>query len=96
MTSDKPYHDKLEEQHGTGLPYIIRTFKESVDPMELIWHRDKESRHISILSGTDWKLQLDDELPVTLKIGGEYYIRKERYHRVIKGEGDLVVRIENI
>ena len=51
-------------------PYIdnddIRTFSESVDEMELIWHRDREDRKITIIEGRDWKLQMDNELPVSL------------------------------
>jgi len=96
MTSDHPYTETLYEQHGTGLPYIIRTFSETVDENDLIWHRDRTNRTLRILSGTDWKLQLDDKLPETLATGGEYFILKDTYHRLIKGHGDLVVRIENI
>jgi hypothetical protein len=46
--------------------YIIREFNENVDPIELLWHRDNESRTIEILGETDWKVQLDNELPTSL------------------------------
>ena len=81
MTSDHPYTETLYEQHGTGLPYIIRTFSETVDENDLIWHRDRTNRTLRILSGTDWKLQLDDKLPETLATGGEYFILKDTYHK---------------
>jgi hypothetical protein len=44
------------------------------------------------LSGSEWKIQLEDNLPLDLEIGKEYFIPKETYHRVIKGKGDLIVR----
>jgi CRISPR/Cas system type I-B associated protein Csh2 (Cas7 group RAMP superfamily) len=32
--------------------YIIREFNENIDPIELMWHRDDESRTIEILEDT--------------------------------------------
>jgi hypothetical protein len=89
----KPYTERIEEQHGTGVPYVIREFTESVENEELVWHRDKESRVVNVLSGTGWQLQHDDELPIQLNQGEEYYIPKMTYHRLLKGQGNLVVRI---
>jgi hypothetical protein len=89
----KPYTERVEEQHGTGVPYVIREFEDSVLEEELVWHRDKESRQVSVLSGSNWSLQHDDELPILLNQGEEYYIPKMTYHRLIKGQGNLVVRI---
>jgi len=93
QSSTKPYTEKVEEQHGTGVPYVIREFEDSVLEEELVWHRDRESRQVSVLSGTNWSLQHDDELPILLNQGEEYYIPKMTYHRLIKGQGKLVVRI---
>ena len=79
-------------------PYIdnedIRTFSKSVDEMELIWHRDKEHRKITVLEGDNWQLQMDNELPVSLEVGKTYFIPKLFYHRVLKGTTDLKIRIE--
>ena len=38
---------------------FIREFSSKVDEMELIWHRDKENRHIKVLEGNGWKFQFD-------------------------------------
>jgi len=59
----------------------------------LVWHRDKYYREITILEGNDWQLQLDNELPVTLEKGKIYQIPAMEFHRVIKGEGDLKIKI---
>ena len=47
--------------------YIIREFNENIDPIELMWHRDNEDRTIEIIGDTDWKVQLDNKLPTSLK-----------------------------
>lgn len=71
--------------------YIIREFNENIDPIELMWHRDAEHRTIEILDKTDWKIQLDNQLPTS--INQPIYIPKHMYHRVIKGTGNLLLKI---
>jgi|TARA_B100001093_G_C26549551_1_gene893883 quercetin dioxygenase-like cupin family protein len=83
----KPY----TESYDNGL--IIREFKEDVDSEELVWHRDKRTREITILEGKGWQLQLDNQLPKELKQGHLYTIPEMEYHRLIKGTGKLVVKI---
>ncbi len=90
----KPYSEEVIEQHGTGTKFIIRTFTDSVEEEELVWHRDRESRKVHVLKGREWKLQHDDTLPIELNIGEDHYIPKMTYHRLIKGKDDLVVRIQ--
>ena len=92
----KPYKEEVIEQQGTGREFIYRTFDVSVDDSELVWHRDLKNRCVHVLSGKGWQLQMDDKLQVNLMIGKDYYITKNTYHRVIKGEPNLVIRIENI
>jgi len=86
-STGKPYKQiHLEE-------YILREFDESVDESELIWHRDKKDRTIRVKGGQGWQLQLDNELPVELVENQIYTIRKEVYHRLIKGEDNLLIEI---
>jgi len=73
---------------------LIREFSQDVDKMELIWHRDREDRTITILESKGWKLQMDNTLPVVLEEGKSYNIPKNTYHRVIKGEGKLILELE--
>ena len=73
---------------------LIREFSQDVDKMELIWHRDREDRTITILESKGWKLQMDNTLPVVLEEGKSYDIPKNTYHRVIKGEGKLILELE--
>ena len=89
-----PYTEEIIEQHGTGTKFVIRTFTDSVEEDELVWHRDHESRLIHVLEGEGWKLQLYDQLPRELNIGQNYHIPKIGYHRLIKGNEKLVVRIQ--
>lgn len=82
-----PYHE-LKVIHGS-----IRTFSKDVNEEELVWHRDKEKRRIIVLEGYDWKLQFDNQEPMQLMEQHSYSIPAMEYHRILKGEGDLVLRI---
>lgn len=83
---DKPYEEKVEEG------YHIRTFSEDTNEDELVWHRDKEDRIVESIGDTDWMIQLDNQIPKTLT--EKVSIPKNTYHRVIKGSGELKVRIK--
>jgi hypothetical protein len=71
---------------------FIREFKEDTDSGEFMWHRDREDRIIESIDETDWKIQLDDELPKVIQ--GEVFIPMGVYHRVIKGTGDLKIKLQ--
>ena len=81
-----------KEVHVSGKLYL-REFKSTVNEEELIWHLDKEDRIISVVKGSNWKLQLDNQLPVKLSENKEYHIPKLTYHRLIKGDNDLVIKL---
>jgi len=71
-----------------------RTFLESVDSSELVWHRDKKDRLVTVLESQNWEIQYDNELPIHMNPGDQFFIPKNTYHRVIKGTGQLVVDIK--
>ena len=86
ITMSKPYTDiEVTDQ------YIIREFNENIDPIELLWHRDDENRTIEILGETNWRVQLDNELPTSLN--QPIFIPRHQWHRVIKGDGNLRLKI---
>jgi hypothetical protein len=70
---------------------FIREFSQDTDSGEFMWHRDREDRIIESIGNTDWLIQLDDELPK--KIEGEILIPMGAYHRLIKGTGDLKIKL---
>jgi hypothetical protein len=70
---------------------IIREFDENIDPVELMWHRDNEDRLVSPVNKTDWKFQIENELPK--EIQGEIFIQRGVWHRIIKGTGSVKVKI---
>jgi quercetin dioxygenase-like cupin family protein len=70
-----------------------RVFSSDVSEKELVWHMDKENRIVEVLEDTDWYFQMDNELPIEMKRGDVLEIKKNTYHRVIKGNGDLVIKI---
>jgi hypothetical protein len=71
--------------------YIIREFNETIDPIELMWHRDDENRLVEALEPTDWKVQFDNELP--LSMDRPIFIPRHAWHRTIKGTGKLKIKI---
>ena len=85
---DFPFSQK--EKEGK----LERVFSFDVDEEELKWHYDLKDRKVQIVSGDNWELQMDNGLPEKLTPLKEYFIPKGVYHRVIKGEGELVVLIE--
>jgi len=86
---EKPYRD-LE----TGPGYVIREFDQDIDPIELLWHRDDEQRLIEVLEcGPGWQLQMEDALPQNLEPNTSIFILRHQWHRVIKGQGKLLLKI---
>jgi hypothetical protein len=71
--------------------WLIREFDESINPIELMWHRDEEDRLVEALHQTDWMIQLDNRLPINITERIE--IPKYEWHRLIKGSGTLTVKI---
>ena len=70
---------------------VVRTFSQNIDEDELVWHRDRKDREVTVLKETDWQFQFDNELPQVLK--NTIFIPKNTYHRLIKGTGELNVHI---
>ena len=83
---DRPYIQQKKDN------YIIREFNSNTSTFELVWHRDKEDRVVQAMHDTDWLFQLDNEVPKRLT-KNKLFIPKETYHRLIKGTGDLKVKI---
>jgi hypothetical protein len=71
--------------------YIIREFSQDIDELDLIWHMDDEDRTIIAIEETDWMFQFDDELPIPLN--SPISIPRHKVHRVIKGSGNLKLKI---
>ena len=84
----KPYEDLQISEKSK-----IRIFESNVDSGELHWHRDREDRIVEVLEGNGWFLQLDNQLPVEMVTGEKYFIPEGVYHRTIKGNGDLKIKI---
>jgi hypothetical protein len=83
----KPYTEEIKDG------YVIREFSEETSAFEFVWHRDKEDRLVEALHDTDWKFQLDNEVPKKIE---SVFIPKETYHRLIKGTGNLKVKIKEL
>tara|TARA_R110001592_G_scaffold68675_2_gene210621 strand:- start:90 stop:353 length:264 start_codon:yes stop_codon:yes gene_type:complete len=85
-----PYQDHITDNA------VVREFTANIDPMSLIWHEDQEDRIVEVLVGNGWKFQFDEDLPFELVTGDRIDIPKGFLHRVIKGKGNLLVRIRKL
>ena len=73
---------------------IVRTFDPNVDVDELKWHQDLKDRNVRIIESGGWSFQMENELPNKLQDAKQIFIPKLVWHRVLKGDGKLVVEIE--
>ena len=89
QVTGRPYSEKQEDG------FVIREFSKDTPSFEFVWHRDKEDRYIEPIHDTDWEFQLDNDIPRTLD-KNKLFIPKETYHRLIKGTGDLTLKIFKI
>ena len=80
--------NKIEEN------VFIRTFYNNIESGDLVWHRDREDRMIESIEKTNWTIQLDNQLPK--EINSPTFIPMGVYHRLIKGDGDLKLKIIKI
>ena len=85
---DLPFEEEIKDDTS------LRTFSESVTDEDLMWHRDPEDRLVTPLHETNWLIQLDDELPQPFN--KSIFIEKERYHRLIKGDGNLKLKVNKL
>ena len=90
MVASFPYNEIIISENSS-----IRGFANRVDPEELKWHFDEEDRIVELIDETDWSFQFDDELPFTIN-ETPIHIPKGKYHRVIMGEKDLIVKVTRI
>jgi hypothetical protein len=88
--SELPFDQEIKEG------YKFRTFKPNIKSEELKWHFDEQDREVTILESNGWELQMDNETPKTLKEVDKIFIPKGVYHRVLKGQGDLKIKILEI
>lgn len=72
---------------------LLREFSNTHISSDQMWHRDKENRTITVIESGGWSFQKDNELPTLLIKGDSINIQKEEWHRVIKGKGNLVVKV---
>lgn len=85
----KPYKEKKIDFNE-----YIREFNKETLSEELVWHRDKEDRIIEPIGETNWLIQIDDQLPTL--ISKRVFIPKEVWHRLIKGDGDLKIKLTKL
>lgn len=87
MVESLPFSEEFKDG------WYHRIFKSELENDDLKWHYDEEDRVMIITHETDWMFQHDNQLPFKLETKVRYIIPKGEYHRLIKGTGDLEVKI---
>jgi hypothetical protein len=82
-----PFDQKIVENK------LIRTFRPDVEEEELKWHQDLRDRKVTVIEDGGWHFQMEDCLPNKLSVAEQIFIPKFVWHRVIKGNGNLIVEI---
>lgn len=73
----------------------IREFSHNIESDELVWHRDKRDRTVTVLEGEGWWFQMDDDIPREMKEGDVLKVPKETFHRIFKaGTSPLKIQIK--
>ena len=85
-----PFIEKIENE------FHIRTFKSDLNETELKWHFDEEDRIVICEEDTDWLFQMDNQLPTKIDRNTPIFIPEGEYHRIIKGNGDLTLKVKKI
>jgi hypothetical protein len=70
---------------------FIRVFSQDSESEDMVWHRDLEDRIIESFDQTDWMIQIENRIPE--KISNSIEIKSGVWHRLIKGSGDLTLKI---
>lgn len=85
----KPYKEQIKD----NIKY--REFNPKIETDELVWHRDRENRTITVLEGKGWFFQMDNEIPKEMRAGDIIEVKKMDYHRLYKsGTTPLKISIE--
>jgi hypothetical protein len=72
---------------------FIRVFDNNTESDEFVWHRDHEDRRVTVINGSGWGFQFDNEMPFHLNEGDTINIKKMTFHRLLKGDTPLVLKI---
>lgn len=90
MIEKLPFREILNSNHS------LRVFSSDVNENELKWHFDNEDREITFLHDSDWRFQMDNQLPINITKDLKILIPEGEFHRIIKGTGDLKVRVKKL
>ncbi len=85
---NNPYDEKILNENTR-----VRTFNSNVSEDHLIWHRDRQDRVVEVIHSNGWLFQRDDSVPILMSPGDKIQISTNEWHRIIKGKGDLVLKI---
>jgi hypothetical protein len=94
MKNKTSISEKLPFKENYENNLYIRTFESNLTEDNLKWHTDDEDRKIICEHDTNWLIQFDNNLPQKIKKNTPIFIKKGQYHRLIKGDKKLTLKIK--
>ena len=88
MSDTNHYKDKMLNESSR-----IRSFSSTASEDNVLLLRDRQNRIVEVIHSNGWRFQRDDSVPALLSSGDILEIAANEWHRIIKGEGDLIVKI---
>ena len=70
--------------------------KEDDIARELFHHTDPFDQVIEVIESDGWFLQYNEEVPILLNPARNNFVKENNCHRIIKGFGPLIIRVEKI
>ena len=90
----KPYTEKVYASFAFDTEIRERHFDKTAPEHLFKWHWDEEDRWVEAIYENDWKFQFKDEDEISLTKDLELEIPANKFHKLIKGTTDLVVKIQ--
>ncbi len=95
-TIEIPININTNDNKVAGVQFEFTYDATKIKFEELKWHFDETDREVIVMESKGWMFQMDNELPIFLKEGDKIFVPKGVYHRVLKGDGKLKVKIKEI
>lgn len=74
---------------------FLRIFNNEIESKHFEWHRDEKNREVKVVyADKGWELQFDNYLPFSITTDMSINIKKNAYHRLLKGAGSLILLVK--
>ena len=73
---------------------FVQVYSEDQNDSELGWYKNTLRSVFKVKSGKKWRLHIMDRPIQEMKVGEYYHIPRNTYYRLIKGKGNLTLKVK--